>query len=153
MNYVDKCTYFEYNVLVYQVHLIHIGVINLDIIISSSSGKPIYEQITTQMKAMIMNGTLQPGDSIPSMRQLAKALHVSVITVQKAYEDLNRDGFIETTVGKGSFVSQLNKDFVLEEKQRQTESYLIKACDIARENGISKEKLIQLVNLFYDLEE
>ena len=77
----------------------------MEIIISNNSSKPIYEQITSQMKSMIMNGQLQAGDAIPSMRALAKSLHISVITVQKAYEDLQRDGFIETTVGRGSFVS------------------------------------------------
>ena len=71
----------------------------MDIIISSNTNMPIYEQITSQIKAMIMSGTLNTGDPIPSMRALAKSLHVSVITVQKAYEDLQRDGFIETTVG------------------------------------------------------
>ena len=69
----------------------------MEIIISSNTSKPIYEQITSQMKAMIMSGELQTGDPIPSMRALAKSLHISVITVQKAYEDLHRDGFIETT--------------------------------------------------------
>ena len=71
----------------------------MEIIISSNTSKPIYEQITSQIKAMIMSGELKTGDPIPSMRALAKSIHVSVITVQKAYEDLQRDGFIETTVG------------------------------------------------------
>ena len=86
----------------------------VDIIISSNTNMPIYEQITSQIKAMIMSGTLNTGDPIPSMRALAKSLHVSVITVQKAYEDLQRDGFIETTVGRGSFVSARNRDFYQE---------------------------------------
>ena len=77
----------------------------MEIIISNNANKPIYEQITSQIKAMIMSGELKAGDGIPSMRALAKSIHVSVITVQKAYEDLQRDGFIETTVGRGSFVS------------------------------------------------
>ena len=72
----------------------------MEIIISNNANKPIYEQITSQIKAMIMSGELQAGDAIPSMRSLAKSIHVSVITVQKAYEDLQRDGFIETTVGR-----------------------------------------------------
>lgn len=81
----------------------------MEIIISSNAGKPIYKQITPQIKGMVMSGMLQTGDPIPSMRSLAKSIHVSVITVQKAYEDLQRDGFIETTVGRGSFVSPQNK--------------------------------------------
>ena len=72
----------------------------MEIIISNNANKPIYEQITSQIKAMIMSEELTAGDSLPSMRALAKSLHVSVITVQKAYEDLQRDGFIETTIGR-----------------------------------------------------
>ena len=90
----------------------------MEIIISNNANKPIYEQITSQIKAMIMSGELQAGDAIPSMRSLAKSIHVSVITVQKAYEDLQRDGFIETTVGRGSFVSAQNKEYYQEEIKR-----------------------------------
>ena len=94
---------------------------SVDIIISNNANKPIYEQITSQIKAMIMSGELQAGDAIPSMRALAKSIHVSVITVQKAYEELQRDGFIETTVGRGSFVSAQNKAFYQEAQQRIAE--------------------------------
>ena len=94
----------------------------MDIIISNNANKPIYEQITAQIKAMIMSGELEAGDAIPSMRALARSAHVSVITVQKAYEDLQRDGFIETTVGRGSFVSARNKEFYQEEQQRIAEA-------------------------------
>lgn len=125
----------------------------MDIIISSSSGKPIYEQITSQIKGHIMSGRLQTGEAIPSMRALAKSLHVSVITVQKAYEDLQRDGFIETTVGRGSFVSARNRDFYQEEQQRQTEAHLQSAVDIARGCGITLEQLCGLLKLFYQEEE
>lgn len=122
-------------------------------IISSNNSKPIYEQITSQIKAKIMSGELAAGQPIPSMRALAKAIHVSVITVQKAYEDLQRDGFIETTVGRGSFVSALNKDFMQEEQQRKAEEHLQAAADIGRANGISLEKLLELLTLFYQEEE
>lgn len=125
----------------------------MEIIISSNNNKPIYEQITSQIKAKIMSGELAAGQPIPSMRALAKAIHVSVITVQKAYEDLQRDGFIETTVGRGSFVSALNKDFMQEEQQRKAEEHLQAAADIGRANGISLEKLLELLTLFYQEEE
>ena len=124
----------------------------MDIIISNSTSKPIYEQITSQIKQMIMTGDLNPGESIPSMRSLAKSLHISVITVQKAYEDLQRDGFIETTIGRGSFVSSNNKDFIKEEKQREIESHLQKAIELSKENGISLAKLIDLLKIFYEEE-
>lgn len=125
----------------------------MDIIISNNKNKPIYEQITLQIKSMIMNGTLKTGDSIPSMRSLAKSIHVSVITVQKAYEDLQRDGFIETIVGRGSFVSAVGKDFFQEQQQIKLEEYLQKAADIARRSGISLNKTIELITMFYTQEE
>lgn len=121
----------------------------MEIIISSNTNKPIYEQITSQIKGMIMSGELKTGDPIPSMRSLAKTIHVSVITVQKAYEDLSRDGFIETTIGRGSFVAAQNKDFIREEQQKQIEDYLLRAVDIAKANGIKLEKLADLLSIFY----
>lgn len=121
----------------------------MEIIISNNANKPIYEQINSQIKAMIMSGKLQPGEAIPSMRVLAKAIHVSVITVQKAYEDLQRDGFIETIVGRGSFVSAQNKEFYQEEQQRRAEEHLQQAADIGRISGIPVEKLVELLRLFY----
>ena len=98
---------------------------------------------------MIMSGELQSGDAIPSMRALAKSIHVSVITVQKAYEDLQRDCFIETTVGRGSFVSAQNKEFYQEEQQRIAEEHLQAAAEIGRTSNISLEKLTELLALFY----
>lgn len=122
----------------------------MDIIISNNANKPIYEQITAQIKAMIMSGELQAGEAIPSMRALAKSIHVSVITVQKAYEELQRDGFIETTVGRGSFVSARNKEFYQEEQQRIAEEHLKIAADIGRTNNIPVETLIDVLRLFYE---
>lgn len=122
----------------------------MEIIISSNTNKPIYEQITSQMKAMIMSGELKTGEPIPSMRALAKTIHVSVITVQKAYEDLARDGFIETTVGRGSFVAAQNKDFIQEEQQKRVEEHLVQAAEIARTNGIPLDKIVELLKLFYE---
>ncbi len=124
--------------------------IKMEIIISNNANKPIYEQITSQIKSMIMSGELQAGDSIPSMRSLAKSIHVSVITVQKAYEDLQRDGFIDTTVGRGSFVSAQNREFYQEEQQRIAEEHLQAAAEIGRTNNISLDKLTELLALFYE---
>ena len=121
----------------------------MEIVISNSTSKPIYEQITPQIKEMIMNGELKTGDPIPSMRSLARTIHVSVITVQKAYEDLQRDGFIETTVGRGSFVAARNKEFIQEEQRKKIEEHLLIAAETARVNGIKLEKLVELLKLFY----
>ena len=100
-----------------------------------------------------MSGELQAGDAIPSMRALARSIHVSVITVQKAYEDLQRDGFIETTAGKGCFVSAQNQDFYIEEQQKKIEDRFVEAIEIARASGINLDKLIGLLKLLYEEDE
>ncbi len=122
----------------------------MEIIISSNSNKPIYEQITSQVKAMVMGGELQNGDPIPSMRALAKTLHISVITVQKAYEELQRDGFIETSVGRGSYISGNSKEFYQEEQQRIVEEHLLGAIEVARQCNLELPQLIDLLTLFYN---
>ena len=125
----------------------------MDIIISNNNSRPIYEQITTQIKAHIMSGKLSPGQALPSIRGLARDTHVSVITIQNAYDQLQRDGFIETTIGRGSFVSSQNKDFLQEEQQRQLEAHLIEATHIARTYGIPLEKVLALATFFYEGDE
>ena len=122
----------------------------MEIIVSNSSGKPIYEQISSQIKNQRMNGTLETGEALPSMRALAKDLHISVITVQRAYEDLTRDGFIETVSGKGSFVAAQNTEFIQEEQLRKAEELLQQACDIARSHGISYEQLASILKMLYE---
>ena len=100
-----------------------------------------------------MSGELQPGDPLPSMRALAKSLHISVITTQRAYEDLQRDGFIDTITGRGSFVAVQNKDIIQEEQLRNAEGHLQEAAEIGRTHGISLEKLIEILTIFYSEEE
>lgn len=122
----------------------------MEILLSNSSDEPIYEQITSQIKAMIMKGTLKSGDALPSMRKLAKELHVSVITAQRAYEELQRDGFIDTVAGKGTFVAARNREFIREENLRIIEQRLEQAAKLARENDLPLEELIKLLTLFYE---
>ena len=122
----------------------------MEIFLSNSSDKPLYEQITTQIKGQIMDGTLTPGQALPSMRALARDLRLSVITVQRAYEDLTRDGFLETIPGKGSFVSAQNTAFIREEQLRMAEEHLQKAAEIGRGHGISYEQLAKILRLFYE---
>ena len=124
----------------------------MEIIISNSSNKPIYEQICLQVKTLIMNGTLSAGKPLPSMRSLAKDLHISVITVQRAYEDLTRDGFIETVSGKGSFVSSQNQGFIQEEQLRIAEDFLRQAAEIGRSHGIAFEQMANILKLYYEEE-
>lgn len=121
----------------------------MDIIISNASSKPIYEQITSQIKNLILNGTLSEGDALPSMRLLAKELRISVITTKRAYEDLERDGFIETVMGKGSFVAGRNIEFIREEQLRMAERHMQKAVEIAKSSGITLSELSEILTLLY----
>lgn len=121
----------------------------MNIIISNASGKPIYEQIVAQIKHLIMTDVLKEGDALPSMRALAKDLRISVITTKRAYEELESEGFIETVTGKGSFVAGRNKELIKEERYRQVEELLTKACDISRMSGISLEEMVNILSLLY----
>ncbi|HHY28471.1 MAG TPA: GntR family transcriptional regulator [Desulfitobacterium dehalogenans] len=121
----------------------------MDIIISNSSGKPIYEQITSQIKNLIITGELRPGDALPSMRLLAKELRISVITTKRAYEDLERDGFIQSIMGKGSFVTSQNTELIREEHLRKVEEYLQKAIETAKLSDISLEELLEITTMLY----
>lgn len=141
------CAVVLYTILVVQVQL---GGDDLEIIVSNKMSKPLYEQIASQIKAAIMSGELSAGDPIPSMRALAKSLHISVLTVQKAYETLQDEGFIETTAGKGCYVSVQNQDFYLEEQQKKIEEKFVEAIDLARTSGIKLDQLINLLTLLYE---
>lgn len=121
----------------------------MDIIISNSAGKPIYEQITSQIKEMIMNGTLKEGDALPSMRNLAKQLRISIITTKRAYEELEHDGFIESFTGKGSFVSRQNYELMKEEGLKQIEEYLTLAAEKAKICGVEIQELTELLTMIY----
>ncbi|MDD6491453.1 MAG: GntR family transcriptional regulator [Firmicutes bacterium] len=121
----------------------------MNIIISNSSDKPIYEQITGQIKNMIMNGQLKEGDALPSMRTLAKELRISVITTKRAYEDLERDGFITTVIGKGSFVRAADTRLLREEKLKQIEELLSRAVSLAGQSGISREEVEDILTILY----
>ncbi len=121
----------------------------MNIIISNNRDKPIYEQIISQVKNMIMSGELTAGESLPSMRALAKSIHVSVITVQRAYEELQRDGFIETEIGRGTYVLARNKEFYKEQQQKKMEEYLQLAIEVAKENAISIAKITEILKILY----
>lgn len=121
----------------------------MEIILSNASSKPIYEQIVLQIKEHIMKGELKANDPLPSMRKLAKDLHVSIITTQRAYEELSKDGFIDIVPAKGAFVSIQNKDFIIEENRRRIEKLLSDACELAKQNGITVEELLQTLQLIF----
>lgn len=121
----------------------------MEIILSNASSKPIYEQIALHIKEHIMKGELKANDPLPSMRKLAKDLHVSIITTQRAYEELSKDGFIDIVPAKGAFVSIQNKDFIIEENRRRIEKLLSDACELAKQNGITVEELLQTLQLIF----
>lgn len=124
--------------------------IYMDIIISNSSGVPIYEQIEEQIKSQIMTGELVEGDALPSMRVLAKDLKISIITTKRAYEDLERDGFITSVTGKGSFVKGINSDMVKENMMFAIQELLDTAVDKAILGKITYEELSETLKILYD---
>lgn len=123
---------------------------NMDIIISNSSGAPIYEQIEEQIKNQIMTGELAAGDALPSMRMLAKDLKISVITTKRAFEELERDGFIESVVGKGSFVKGINSEIMRESMLRDIEDSLEKAADKAILGKISLDEMKEMLTVIFE---
>lgn len=121
----------------------------MDIILSNSSEEPIYQQIITQIKSHIMNGTVAPGDALPSMRALAQQLRISIITTKRAYEELEREGFIENFAGKGCYVKAQNTDFLREQTLRQVEEQLSKISAKAKMCGISLDDMKEILELVY----
>ena len=122
----------------------------MDIILSNQSGKPIYEQICEQIKSLIISGKLSEGDALPSMRLLAKELRISVITTKRAYEELEREGFLYSVPGKGSCVAGKNMEFVREEQLRKLEEHLNKAVEIARMCGMSQKELCTTIAILFE---
>ena len=123
---------------------------NMNIIISNASGVPIYEQIEEQIKSQIMTGELAPGEALPSMRVLAKDLRISVITTKRAYEDLERDGFIESVVGKGSFVKGISTQIMKESLRFAIEECLEKAADKAILGKVTLDELQEMLTIIYE---
>ncbi|MGN0679850.1 MAG: GntR family transcriptional regulator [Oscillospiraceae bacterium] len=121
----------------------------MDIILSNSSDEPIYAQIISQIKAQIMSGELAAGEALPSMRVLAQQLRISVITTKRAYEDLEREGYIENFAGKGCFVKRQNTDFLREETVRRVEELLGKACETAKMCDLSLDEMKEILELIY----
>lgn len=122
----------------------------MDIVISNASDKPIYEQITSQIKSLILNGALAEGTQLPSIRALANNLRISVITTKRSYAELEGEGFIETVQGKGSFVAGGNFELLREERLRQIEGMLAQAVDEARTVGVQARELHDMLDLLLE---
>ena len=121
----------------------------MDIIIRNTGESPIYDQITRQVKTLILTGALKEGDALPSMRLLAKDLRISVITTKRAYEELEREGFLTTVPGKGCFVAAQNRETRREATLCQIEEYLSQAVDAARAGAVDLEELTEMLNTLY----
>ena len=124
----------------------------MEIIISNSNDSPIYEQIFTQIKEKIISGELASGELLPSICSLAKDLRISVITTKRAYEELDRDGYISTTPGKGCFVAGVNRELLKEEILQKIENHLLNAISLAKKVNLSNQEIMDLLVYLYQEE-
>lgn len=125
----------------------------MDIILTNTGGQPIYDQIVSQVKAQILSGKLKEGDALPSLRALAKDLRISVITTKRAYEELEREGFIVSLTGKGSFVAGANTELIREEHQRRLEDHLREAVSLSHLCGLDLDGLTSILSMLYKEED
>ncbi|WP_300381951.1 GntR family transcriptional regulator [Clostridium sp.] len=122
----------------------------MKIIISNNSNTPIYEQIMEEVKKEIIEGKLKTNDKLPSIRTLAKDLNISVITTKRAYDELEKEGYIITYPGKGSFIGAVNNEIIKEGIQKEIESNIKKSIELSNRINLNKDDLIELINLLYE---
>lgn len=122
----------------------------MNIVISNSGEIPIYEQIASQIKSAVIAGEVKPGEPLPSLRFLAKELRVSVISTKRAYEELEREGYITSVPGKGSFAAEINRELLREEQYKRLEEHLNEAVDAAWTAGISLGEMKELLETLYE---
>lgn len=122
----------------------------MDIILATNSKEPLFQQIKEQIIQQIFIGKLAEGDALPSMRALAKDLKVSVITTKRAYEELEREGYVVSTVGRGTFVAGQQPHVLKEWQMRELENELEKIVQSGKQIGLSKEELIELLEVYYE---
>ena len=125
----------------------------MDIILTNAANQPIYDQIVSQVKAQILSGKLKEGDALPSLRALAKDLRISVITTKRAYEELEREGFIVSLTGKGSFVAGANTELIREEHLRRLEDHLREAVSLSHLCGLDLDGLTSILSMLYKEED
>lgn len=125
----------------------------MDIILTNAGGQPIYDQIVSQIKAQILSGKLKEGDALPSLRTLARDLRISVITTKRAYEELEREGFIVSLTGKGSFVAGANTELIREEHLRRLEDHLREAVSLSHLCGLDLDGLTSILSMLYKEED
>lgn len=139
------CNLLDKMLLLYIMYIYNNKRIGMNIFLSNLSGKSLYEQIYEQIKQQILEGTLSAGAALPTIRGLAKDLKISVITTARAYSDLERDGFIYSVVGKGSFVSERNQEFVSRQNRSEMRENIQKAVQIARRMNMTRQDFHEFV--------
>ena len=122
----------------------------MKLIINHSSQQPIYEQIAEQIKASVINGAVREGEMLPSVRSLSKDLKISALTVKKAYDALEHEGFVNTVHGKGSFIAEHNQNLMMEERRKETEAALEQVIRRSRQGGLSDEEIRELFELIME---
>ena len=136
---------------IYYIHIKRLSmVMRMNIILSNASNDPIYVQITQQMRSLILNGTLGSGEPLPSIRQLARDLQISVITTKRAYEELEKEGLIDSVVGKGSFVAGINADFVREQRMKRLEQQMLVVIKEGKALCLSLSEIQRHIQLLYE---
>ena len=156
---IDKCYTLLYSVYCYKVFIAQynswkvtwlvkgLGDYRMKIIVNNSSMIPIYSQIIQQIKAQIADGTLKENDALPSVRALSKDLNISALTVKKAYDELEANGFVITVHGKGTYVNGNNSEYIRESRLKEIEDDLRKAVEIANMYGISRDELFEMFDM------
>ncbi len=124
----------------------------MTILLDNRSGQPIYEQITDQIRAQILSGELRPDEALPSIRSLAKDLRISVITTKRAYEELERAGFLYTVAGKGCFVAEKNTELLREENLSRIEEHLAEIRRLAAQCGLTRRELREMLEIMEEEE-
>ncbi len=124
----------------------------MELIIRNTAGQPIYDQISSQIKAQIIAGTLAPGEALPSIRALAKDLKISVITTKRAYDELEAQGFVTTVAGKGCFVAEKNLNLIREQQLKALEEHLSAAAEAAKSCGVSHSELLDMLRILLEEE-
>ena len=124
----------------------------MELIIRNTVNQPIYDQISSQIKAQIIAGTLSPGEALPSIRALAKDLKISVITTKRAYDELEAEGFLYTVAGKGCFVAEKNLDLVREQHLKEREGHLAAAAELAKSCGVTQPELQEMLRILLEEE-
>lgn len=124
----------------------------MNIIITNSSGLPIFEQIENAIKEAIFSNELKEGEMLPSVRSLANELKISFLTVKRAYDELEKAGYIKTVQGKGSYVSPKNLDLIKEEKLKEIQDYIEKIYEVSKLSNITKEEVSELFKMIFEEE-